>query len=61
MALASWYFVCDRCNAKWFAAKKSMRCPRCGRRESSDEQFFFPWTAAAAEKPAQRVSRTTNH
>lgn len=38
-----WYFVCLRCNAKWFHWKRAGSCPRCGIILESSERFVPPW------------------
>jgi DNA-directed RNA polymerase subunit RPC12/RpoP len=38
-----WYFVCSQCGAKWFAAAKRSKCPRCGRTSVSRERLVPPW------------------
>jgi hypothetical protein len=43
----SFYFVCDRCNCKWFAACRVHRCPRCDKRCESREQRTAPWLPTA--------------
>jgi len=49
-----WYFVCERCNAKWFASREGSSCPRCGHDAVSNEQHEVPWLtrkyAAQAEE-----------
>lgn len=37
------YFVCPRCDAKWFWNRRLARCPRCRRRCRSVERIFPPW------------------
>lgn len=39
----SYYFVCRRCEAKWFAPLRKRRCPRCGKVGVSREQLTPPW------------------
>ena len=38
-----WYFVCFRCNAKWFAEEQEMPCPRCCLTVRSRERLTPPW------------------
>jgi hypothetical protein len=38
-----YYFVCTRCDAKWFGNRPLARCPRCRRRCRSEEQIVPPW------------------
>lgn len=45
-----WYFVCDRCNAKWFSPIPNSDCPRCGRPSKSTTQAIPPWLSFAASK-----------
>lgn len=37
------YFVCEMCNAKWFAERELMQCPRCGSLAASTEKKPIPW------------------
>jgi hypothetical protein len=39
------YFVCVRCEAKWFFARGSSACPRCSAMCESIEQLTPPWLA----------------
>ncbi|MBX9653768.1 helix-turn-helix domain-containing protein [bacterium] len=41
-----WYFVCLRCNGKWFAPKAKFECPRCGQVSVSAERRIPPWEQA---------------
>lgn len=38
-----WYFVCDRCDAKWFQPWNVGICPRCGQAAESRERMIPPW------------------
>ena len=38
-----WYFVCRRCNAKWFAKEANAGCPRCYLSARSTTQLVPPW------------------
>lgn len=38
-----WYFVCFRCDAKWFAEEQEMPCPRCCAVARSCERLTPPW------------------
>jgi hypothetical protein len=38
-----WYFVCARCNAKWFAPTQRCKCPRCLQTTVSGERLLPPW------------------
>lgn len=38
-----WYHLCRRCEAKWFAPRRKMRCPRCGRMSKSPIPMRPPW------------------
>ena len=38
-----YYFVCRRCNAKWFAVKRRVACPRCSAVAQSRERLRPPW------------------
>lgn len=49
-ARARWYFVCDRCESKWFNAAPSSHCPRCGHAAVSSEQLVPPWQRKAGER-----------
>ncbi len=48
VAPSPFYFLCRRCEAKWFAAIARIRCPRCGKRCRSDVQASPPWLRACA-------------
>jgi hypothetical protein len=37
------YFVCELCDAKWFAETRTAHCPRCRTRNSSRERLIPPW------------------
>jgi len=37
-----WYFVCTRCECKFFHGESSIDCPRCGRSLTSMEQLTPP-------------------
>ena len=39
----SWYYVCTRCDAKWFAKQESIDCPRCGLTIHSTVRLTPPW------------------
>lgn len=39
----AWYFVCFVCNAKWFGARQSGVCPRCGAETTTTERLIPPW------------------
>jgi hypothetical protein len=56
MGQRAWYFVCDCCNAKWFAEIQEMECPRCGRSAVSSERHVPPWIAAPSLLKAKRPS-----
>jgi predicted DNA-binding transcriptional regulator AlpA len=49
-ASARWYFLCDRCQAKWFDAARPSSCPRCGHSATSNEKFVPPWQTSV-DKP----------
>lgn len=53
----SWYFVCDRCNAKWFFAGQRIECPRCGLEQWSDEAIVPPWQVRRDAQVAIRSVR----
>ena len=38
-----WYFVCARCEAKWFSRTKESTCPRCQLESTSSERLLPPW------------------
>ena len=37
------YHVCESCNAKFFAQKTTVACPRCGEQSSSSDERDMPW------------------
>lgn len=37
------YFVCETCNAKWFAETNVAPCPRCGTVRQSNINIKPPW------------------
>jgi hypothetical protein len=39
-----WYFVCETCNAHWFASCQLMPCPRCQTLAASTERLKRPWS-----------------
>ena len=43
MTLERFYFVCGQCEAKWFADRSDVCCPRCGRDATSTERLVPPW------------------
>jgi len=43
MARSTWYFVCSRCEAKWFGRRGQLACPRCGLVSVSKVQLGPPW------------------
>ena len=47
-----WYFVCE-CNAKFFADRKQVCCPRCGQLRKSRERIVPPWRR---HPPRQKMS-----
>jgi hypothetical protein len=51
------YFVCESCNAKWFAKKDLMQCPRCGELNSSREDIVPPWKMFAAREVTEKLDR----
>ena len=50
-----WYFVCPRCDAKWFALVRETLCPRCCARGRSRERLTPPWWSGSAgtQSPSQ--------
>ena len=42
-SLERWYFVCDRCDAKWFSLQQQAACPRCRATAASTERIIPPW------------------
>lgn len=53
------YFICYRCNAKWFAPGKKWTCPRCGKQSTSTEERDPPWRIECADSVALSGSRNT--
>jgi hypothetical protein len=50
-----WYAVCGRCNAKWFAPLKPLRCHRCGQVcEQAVQQSPPWWKETHPDEPQQR-------
>lgn len=43
------YFVCDRCTAKFFQSYDAACCPRCGARLHSTEKLTPPWEVRHAK------------
>ena len=41
-----WYFVCPKCEAKWFALEQKMPCPRCSVEVRSRERITPPWLSS---------------
>lgn len=46
MKVRDWYFVCERCNCKFFHREKTAACPRCGSSLASNEQLTPPWKSS---------------
>lgn len=44
------YFVCEICDAKWFAPPRSMACPRCGNDAISSDRQIPPWRARRSHR-----------
>ena len=38
--LERWYFVCNRCDAKWFSLQQRATCPRCRAIATSTDASF---------------------
>ena len=55
-ARVPWYFVCARCNAKWFHSTEVVNCPRCGALCRSHEQITPPWCSGGRES-AERLEQ----
>lgn len=58
--MTEWYFVCDRCDCKWFRSEPASLCPRCGTFRRSTERLIPPWREqviheAAAQKATSFV------
>lgn len=51
------YFVCDQCDAKWFAEINVMPCPRCGSLRGSREEIEPPWRAKATMFTVAEVAK----
>jgi predicted DNA-binding transcriptional regulator AlpA len=59
---SSRYFVCDRCDAKWFAHLSQSSCPRCQQIMVSNEQLEPPWRKHSSDdsppkRPAEALNR----
>ena len=52
-----WYFVCLTCNAKWFAMKQEMPCPRCFTAARSRERLTPPWLSPSVRPDSSPDSR----
>lgn len=52
-----WYFVCLTCNAKWFAMKQEMPCPRCFTPVCSRERLTPPWLSPCVRQQNSSDSR----
>ena len=50
-----WFFVCPRCEAKWFALEQKVPCPRCSTKVCSRERLAPPWLSspASTRRPLQ--------
>jgi len=57
-----WYFVCSNCEAKAFATKAFIACPRCGASLESTEMQKPPWLKHAHDKesPLKGFSTATD-
>lgn len=57
-----WYFVCSNCEAKAFATKAFIACPRCGASLESTEMQKPPWLKHAHDKesPLKEYSMATD-
>jgi excisionase family DNA binding protein len=55
------YFVCETCNAKWFAPEELRPCPRCGALAASSERAQSPWSISArpGDVDAQELAKNT--
>ena len=45
-----YYFVCMRCDAKFFSQGNSESCPRCGAGLTSTDEQTPPWNCYASKK-----------
>ena len=57
----SWYFVCGRCEAKWFAPQPEVACPRCRQHCVSRERLVPPWSRLqVSSMPQTEPSMSSN-
>ena len=49
--LERWYFVCNRCDAKWFSLQQRATCPRCRAIATSTERVIPPWLLPESTPP----------
>lgn len=59
------YFICDACDAKWFAETDVMPCPRCATLQGSNIDIEPPWESAStaasnAIKLSNQLTRATS-
>lgn len=53
-----WYFVCSNCEAKAFATKAFLACPRCGASLESTEMQMPPWLKHSHDKGIRHRNHT---
>jgi len=51
------YFVCSRCNVKWFARKQAMPCPRCFLKNRSEVRLAPPWWRTTVSPPPSSLDQ----
>ncbi len=53
-----WYFVCERCECKFFHKEQRVECPRCRQNLTSREQLEPPWRKRTEWETAEREADT---
>jgi hypothetical protein len=56
-----YYFVCVRCDAKWFARLPRVMCPRCEQWCSSREQRRPPWWKSSPGQAKSACDHGASH
>lgn len=52
--MSTFYFLCVRCDTKWFASRGSCECPRCGLRSETNQQYEMPWLTRRYDNACKR-------
>ena len=59
-SLERWYFVCNRCDAKWFSRQRRAACPRCRARGPNPRLPGTKIVCLYKEKDGHTWKETTN-